>query len=372
MKKNRVYLLFTLMLVASIWLVACGGGAAPTQAPAAPAATEAPAEQEAPAESEAPAEGEGEARKFVYVSPNPLGVNPFLIMGQTGIEEAGEKWNAETQVLESEDPVTREENVRAAVNEGATIVMVLGFEFADIIAEVAPEAPDVEFLIVDQCIDNPPPNVSCAVFREHEGAFLVGAVAASLTESNRVGVVGALDIPFLHRYTDAFAAGARHVNPDITVDTLWVGGDNPFSDPARAKEQALALAGNGADHIFAAAAAGNFGVFEAAEEQGFFSYGVDVNQCPDAPGHVVENLIKRVDTAVVQAIDSIMEGNDETFLTYGLKEGGIGLVALTTDNPEESQCVIMDHPDVIEQVTEIQQQIIDGEITVQDPMFTVQ
>lgn len=364
MKSREILVLLVLAIVAALVLVACGGAA---PAPPQPTATApAPAEEATPAG----AAETGEKKKFVYVSPNPLGVNDFLIMGQTGIEEAARKWNADVQVLESEDPTTREENVRAAVNEGADIVMVLGFEFNDIIAEVAPEAPDVEFLIVDQCIENPPENVSCAVFREHEAAFLVGAVAGLLTESNHLGVISALDIPFLHRYTDGFAAGARHVKPDVTVDTLWVGSDvSAFSDPARAKEQALALAGKGADHIFAAAAASNYGIFEAAEEQGFSTYGVDVNQCPAAPGHVVENLIKRVDVAVVQAIDEIMGGSGETFLSYGLKEGGVGLVALNLDNPEQSQCVIMEHPDVTEKVKGIRQEIIDGKITVEDPMF---
>lgn len=346
-----------LTIVAVLLLaVACGG-----QQAAAPAETEA----EAPAaETES-----GEPLKFVYVSPDPLGVNEFLIMGQTGLEQAAAQYGAETQVLESEDPTTRAENVRAAVNEGANLVIVLGFEFNDIIPQVAAENPDVEFLIVDQCIENPPANVHCAVFREYEAAFLVGAAAASLSESGHVGTIGALDIPFLHRYTDGFAEGARYINPDIEVSTLWVGGDNPFADPARSKEQALAMAAGGADHIFAATAGGNFGIFEAAQEQDIFAYGVDVNQCPDAPGHVVENLIKRVDNAIVEAVDAIMNDTGESVLVYGLADKGIGLTSLTSDNPAESQCVIMEHPELIEQLQEIQQKIIDGEITIEDPMF---
>lgn len=349
--KNLMKLLVLLMVIVAT--LGCG------QQAAAPAATE---EAAAP-ESDKPL-------KFVYVSPTPLGVNDFLIMGQTGLELAGDKHGAQTKVLESEDPTTREENVRAAINDGANIVIVLGFEFNDIIPKVAAEAPDTQFLIVDQCIENPPANVHCAVFKEYEAAFLIGAIAASLTETGKVGAISALDIPFLHRYTDGFAEGAKYVKPDIETSTLWVGSDvSAFSDPARAKEQALAMAADGVDHIFAAGAASNFGIFEAAKEKGFFTYGVDVNQCPSAPGQVVENLIKRVDTAIVESVDKIMAGSKENFLAYGLAEKGIGLVALTTDKPEDSQCEIMKHKELIETIKGIQDKIISGEIKIEDPMF---
>jgi basic membrane protein A len=358
MKKLSIWILFVAVTV--LLATACGQqAAAPTQAPA--AATEEAASQ---ATSEEPL-------KFVYVSPVPLGVNEFLIMGQTGLEMAADKHGAQTKVLESEnDPTNREENVRAAIDEGADIVIVLGFEFNDIIPKVAAETPDTQFLIVDQCIENPPANVHCAVFKEYEAAFLIGAIAASLSETGHVGTISALDIPFLHRYTDGFAEGAKYVKPDIEVSTLWVGSDvTAFSDPARAKEQALAMAADGADHIFAAAAASNFGIFEAAKEQNFFTYGVDVNQCPSAPGHVVENLIKRVDTAIVESVDKILSGSKENPLVYGVADKGIGLVALTTDKPEDSQCEIMKHPELIETIKGIQDKIISGEIKIEDPMF---
>ncbi len=307
--------------------------------------------------------------KFAYISPNPIGVNPFLIMGKTGIEQAGVKHGAETTVLESNDPASREENLRVAIHDGANLVVVLGWEFNDFLPQVAAESPDVQFLIVDQCLDELPTNVRCAVFREHEAAFLVGATAALVTKSQHVGTISALDMPFFHRFTDGFAEGARYINPDITVSTSWVGGDNPWQNPERGKELALALAAKGADQIFVAAAATNIGVFEAAKEQNFFAYGDDINQCPSAPGHVVENLLKQVDVAIMESVNAILSGSGENVQSYGLASKGVGLVSLTFEHPEESQCVIMEHPDVIEQLKEIQQKIIDGEITINDPMM---
>ena len=103
---------------------------------------------------------------FVYVSPDPIGVNAFLEMGKIGIEAAAEKYGADVQTYESTTAAARRENVEAALNEGASLIVVLGFEFNDIISELAPTAPEVNFLIVDQCISELPANVHCAVFRE--------------------------------------------------------------------------------------------------------------------------------------------------------------------------------------------------------------
>src|SRR5690606_37332179 len=212
---------------------------------------------------------------FVYVSPDPIGVNAFLQMGKTGIEAAGKEYGADVRTYESRTAAERVENVNAAVNEGADIVVLLGFEFNDIVREVAPTAPDTQFLIVDQCIDDRPENVHCAVFREYEASYLLGVEAGLLTETKRVGVVGALDIPFLHRHTEGFAEGAKSISPDIEVDARWVGGENPFSDPVRAKAQAVAMHAAGADYILGATAGGDFGIYEAAKEKDFQVFGVD-------------------------------------------------------------------------------------------------
>lgn len=350
---GRTNLLVTAVAVLAMLLGACGGGEPAAGGDAADGGSEAAAP-------------EGDLR-FTYVSPDPLGVNSFLVMGETGTQDAGERVGAEIEVLESQDPTTRAENVRAAVDSGSDVVVLLGFEFNDIVTDVAPDAPDTDFLIVDQCLEELPPNVHCAVFREYEGAYLAGVEAGLLTESNQLGAIGALDIPFLHRYTDAFAEGARSVNPEVEVTTLWVGGDNPFADPARAKEQALALAADGVDHIMAATAGGNLGVFEAAQEQDAFAYGVDVNQCPLAPGHVVDNVIKRVDVAIVESMQAILDGAESNVVTYGLAEEGLGLSSFAGEGQAE-ECVINDRPEVFEQVGEVRQQIIDGEVTVADPM----
>lgn len=305
---------------------------------------------------------------FVYVSPDPLGINPFLIMGQEGVERAAATHGTRALILESEDPVTREENVLAAIDAGASLVIVLGFEFQDIIASVAADNPAVDFLIIDQCIEDPPANVRCALFREFEASFLIGVMAARLSTTGHVAVIGTVDIPFLHRYTDGFAAGARYERPDIRVSTRWVGGDNPFADPARAKEQALDLAADGADHIFAASAAGNLGIFEAARERDFFAFGLDVDQCPASPGHIVDNLVKRVDLVIGQSVDAIFSGSEQQIFVYGLDSGGLDLTALADTPAADSECLIVEHPRLIDHIRQLSALVSSGEIGIEDPM----
>ncbi len=309
------------------------------------------------------------AGKFVYVSPDPIGVNPFLAMGKAGIEAAAKSHGAAVKTFQSEDPTTRKENLRAAVAEGATVVAVLGFQFNDIILEMAKKHPKVDFLIVDQCVDNRPDNLHCAMFREYESTFLLGAAAAALSEKNRVGVVCALDIPFMHRFTDGFTQGAKHIKPDIEVDVRWVGGQNPFGDPVRAKELALAIHSAGADIIFAATSGGDYGVFEAAAEKDFRVMGVDINHCPNAPGRMIDSALKKLDIAMVDAIDKIVAGESKVTGSYGLKEGGGGLIALEGGDLAATQCLIAGKPELIPTLSKLRDDLVAGSITLEDPMF---
>jgi basic membrane protein A len=306
----------------------------------------------------------------VFVSAYPIAENDdFQLMGKTGTEQAGKKYGAEVQIIESMTPEEREKNLRMAADGGATLVITLASEFTKFLPQVATEHPDVQFLNVDRCVDNLPPNLHCAVFLEHEATFLLGATAALLTEKPHLGVISAIDIPFFHRFTDGFTAGARYITPDIPVTTRWVGGDNPFRNPERGEAIAKELSSMGIEHIFSAAGVTNYGVFDAAQEEKFFAYGAGSKTSAAAPGHIVENFIKRVDTALIESVDGIMSGTTENIKAHGLKSGGVGIVSLTSENPEASGCLIMKHPDVIEKLREIQQKIIAGEIRVEDPLL---
>lgn len=376
--KKHTFSLLTLLLALTMVLTACSPSTPAVEEPAAqveePAATVV-VEEEAPAAAEeAPATEKNQdfsGTLVIYVTSKPLGTNMFHIMGKDALAQLEEKYGVQTDFYESEnEPTMREENIRAAVNNGADIVYVLGNEWGDIIPLVASENPDVDFLIADQCVEEQLPNIHCTVFKEYEASFLLGVMAASLSETGRIGAIGALDIPFLHRYTDGFIMGAEYVNPDIESEIRWVGGDNPFGDPARAKEQALAVYATGADQIFSATAGGDRGVFEAASENDFYAYGVDVNNCPAAPGKIVDDLLKHVDVAIVNAVGKILTEDPEAlFISAGLAEGAVGPGALSPNKSLSEGCVSIEHPEVVKLMEEVRDKIISGEITIEDPMF---
>ncbi|MGW1780979.1 BMP family ABC transporter substrate-binding protein [Streptomyces sp. NPDC002143] len=308
----------------------------------------------------------GSGKSFTLVTPDAVGQNEFLKLAVTGIESAAKQHDGTQKVYESTDTASQQQNVAAAVDAKPDVIVLVGFEFADIVAQQAEKNPTQQFLIIDACTAKTFKNVSCAVFREHEGVYLAGAEAGLLSKSGKVGAVDVLDTPQFRRYSDPFAAGAKKVAAKTETSTRFVGGQSPFDDSARAKEQANTLLAKGYDQLMAAAAAGNYGVFEAAKAKGAFAYGVDVNQCPSAPGTVVDNVIKRTDVAVEKGVESVLGGTTGTTVSYGLKEGGISLTGLE-DGVDSSKCVIADHKDVLTKVEALRDQIVSGELKVDDP-----
>jgi basic membrane protein A len=310
--------------------------------------------------------GGSSGKSFTLVTPDAVGQNEFLKLAVTGVKAAAKQHDGSQKVYESTDTASQQQNVQAAVDAKPDVIVLVGFEFADLVGQQAKEHPKQQFLMIDACTAKTFKNVSCAVFREHEGVYLAGAEAGLLSKSGKVGAVDVLDTPQFRRYSDPFAAGAKKVAAKTQTSTRFVGGQSPFDDSARAKEQAGSLLSKGYDQIMAAAAAGNYGVFEAAKAKGAFAYGVDVNQCPSSPGTVVDNVIKRTDVAVEKGIEQVLGGKAGTTVSYGLKEGGISLTGLE-DGVDSSKCVIADHKDVLKKVEALRDQIVAGKLKVDDP-----
>lgn len=310
----------------------------------------------------------GAVEKIVFITPLPLGVDVYLNMCRRGTLAAGKDLGAVARIFESSDPETRSENLRAALNEGFTIILVTGLEFVDIIPDVADEYPNVKFLMLDQCADRPAPNVYCLLYKEYEANFLAGVEAALTSKSGRVGAIAAADISYEHRYTDSFAAGAKYARPDIAIDPpLWIGGDNPWSDPLRAQSQAASMVANGTDRIFAATAAGNGGIFKVvANTPGAYAFGVDVNQCPEFPGHILDSAVKHVDLAIERVVQGMAAGTQPLNVSWGLKEGVVNVTGLE-EGAAQSHCMITQFPEVLGKVAEVRQLIIEGKLKVVDP-----
>jgi basic membrane protein A len=308
-------------------------------------------------------------KSFVYITSDPIGQNEFLKSGKVGIEKIAEEQGGDAKTYESKDDETRRANLEQAVAEQPEVIVMLGFQFQDMAKEFAEQYPDQPFLLIDAEAEGAPDNLYEATFREYEPSYLLGVEAGMLTKSNKVGSVLSLDIPLLHKYSGGFAEGAESVNDAVkAVKPQIIGGDNPFADTARAKEQSLAFASGGADQVFAVGAAANGGIMDAAKEKDFFTYGVDANQCDMAPRHVVDGTVKAVNVVVETVVGEILDGKtrSEATSSFGLKEGGMTIVSLD-DGAEDSGCVVMDHDDVLKKVTKTADDIKDGKLKVKDP-----
>lgn len=301
-------------------------------------------------------------QKVALILPEKIGVNPFFQQMDEGAQKAAEEFGVELKTIESTDPAAIEENLRVAVAEGYDLIITSSFNAEDALKKVATENPDRQFAIIDTVVDLP--NVRSVVFREHEAAYLLGAAAGLATQTNKVGMVVAMDIPLLKKWSVGFEEGLKSTNPEAQFLVNYVGS---FTDPAKAKELALLQFAEGADFIAGAAAVGDIGVFEAAKEKGFYTSGQDIDRTVVDPEHVVLSQLKGTDAAAYETVKAFVEG---TFapgaITYGLKEDGVGLTYVT----KESETPL--HPfigeEIVQKVKEIKDEIIAGTLTVKDPL----
>jgi basic membrane protein A len=214
----------------------------------------------------------------------------------------------------------REQAALRFAERGANPIVGIGFPQAAAIEKVARAYPATRFAIVDAVVDLP--NVQSFVYREHEGSFLAGMLAAMASKSGKVGMVGGMDIPLVRKFACGFEQGARHANPRVEVRIAMVGATPAaWTDPARGAELAKAQVAQGVDVIFAAAGTSGLGAMQASKDAGILTIGVDSNQNHLHPGSVLTSMVKRTDLAVQQAFSGVQPG----ITALGLKEGGVDL-----------------------------------------------
>jgi len=226
--------------------------------------------------------------------------------------------------FEISNDAQREQILRKFASSGSNPIVMAGFSWASALTKVAAEFPDTNFAIIDMVVDAP--NVRSVVFNEHEGSYLVGALAAMKSETGKVGFVGGMDIPLIHKFYCGYAQGAVAVNADIEVFENYTGTTPAaWNDPVTAGELAKASFNKGADIIYAAAGGSGLGVLQAAADAGKLSIGVDSNQNYLQSGSVLTSMLKRVDVAVASALEDGTSGNwTSGFQVMGLANGGVG------------------------------------------------
>ncbi len=272
--------------------------------------------------------------------------------------------------IEPGTPNSIEPAMRAFAERGYDLIIGIGFAQAPIMEQVAKDYPNIRFAIVDGVSELP--NVASLIFKEHEGSYLVGMIAARESRSGVLGFVGGMNIPLIKKFRVGYEEGAKSVNPNIQVLESYVGiTDSAWNNPGKGKELALAQINRGADVIFTAAGNSGLGAFDAAEQAGTqdgrarrFVIGVDANQNGVKPGFVLTSMVKRVDNAVYQITKDVVEGKFAPGIhVYGLEKDG---VAYSLDDNNRS---LID-PKVLQEVEVAKQRIIDGQIKVTDAMAT--
>src|SRR5947209_15404871 len=234
--------------------------------------------------------------------------------------------------VEPGTPNAIEPAMRAFAERGYDLIIGVGFAQAPIMEQVATDYPHIQFAIIDGV--SKLPNVASLVFKEHEGSYLVGILAAKTTRTGTIGFLGGMDIGLIHRFAKGYEEGAKSVNPNIRIIQNYVGvTDAAWNNPGKGKELALAQIGKGADVIFPAAGNSGLGAFDAVEQMGkdqtgratHFVIGVDSNQNMVKPGFVLTSMMKRVDNAVYQIVQDVVSHQFRGGLhVFGLESEGVG------------------------------------------------
>jgi len=276
-----------------------------------------------------------------------------------------EKFKKESGVSYAEFEITnesqREQSLRKLAQRGATVIVATGFAQAPALKTVAAEFPKVKFVIIDDVVDLP--NVQSVVFKEHEGSFLVGVLAAMASKTGKVGFVGGMDIPLIRKFACGYVQGVKYVNPQAEVFQNMTGttGD-AWNDPTKGGELARSQFDRGADVVYAAAGGTGLGVYQAAKDAGKLAIGVDSNQNYIHPGTMLTSMMKRVDLATYNAFKTARDGTWKPGLQeLGLKEEGVGWALDDNNKP-------LITADMQAKVEAAKKDIVSGSIKVHDYM----
>ncbi len=345
--KKKTRLLLAPLAALGLFAAACGGD-------------DDSSSTEAPAASEAPAEGGCELVGGIAFDTGGRGDGTFNDSAAVGGERATSELGIEVKELEATVDEDRKANLELLAGDGAGVIVGVGFMFTDPMGEIAAANPEVTFGIVDSVVEAP--NVRSLVFAEEQGSFLVGAAAALKSESGVIGFIGGQEIDLIKKFEAGYTAGAKYINPDITVNVKYLGpaGDNSaWGNVAGAKEIAAGWYAEGADIVYTAAGGSGAGTIEAAVEAGKWAIGVDSDQyltagSEDAKAHILTSMLKRVDVAVFETMRAACEGDTEGGIkVFDLSNDGVGYA--TSGGYVD---------DIASQLDEIKAKIVAGEIEV--------
>jgi basic membrane protein A len=305
---------------------------------------------------------------FTIILPNPRGDRSFIDSAAAGAERAIAELGVNGTIVETAGAQEHDAAIRRAIQDDPDLIITIAVDFTTI-EEIADEFPDQKFAAQESFFPEAPdyPNLALYNILTHENSYLAGIAAGMLTRTKIVGAVGGLDVNGINLFIQGYEEGVLSVCADCQVLRSYVG---DFSDPVTGKEQALNLYSEGADILFQVAGRSGEGVLEAAAETGNFAIGVDSNQDDLFPGTVIVSAMKRVDNAVFNFVQSIVDGTYTPGVTnVGMAEGFAGLswddgICSRTFDQNGPEDMVAKLPDVRAAIAEARAAILSGELHV--------
>lgn len=291
--------------------------------------------------------------RVALLSPGPVSDAGWNAAAYEGLQRIAKELNAPISQIETKTPSEFEEAFRNYAQQGYRLVFGHGFEFQDAAAAVAPDFPQTIFITTSG--NTVRPNVAPMVFQLEHATYLAGVMAALMSKSGKLGMVGGMEIPPVESTFDAFAAGAQSMKPDIKVTRSFIGN---WEDVGAAKQAALALIDQGCDFLIHNADAAAAGVFQAAAERDVFVFGTNKNQNRVDPDHIIASCVSNIPAAFVEMAKLVRDGRFEgKVYRLGMPDGVISFEL----NPQLQSHI---PPEVLSKLEEIRQQIIAGTVQV--------
>lgn len=293
---------------------------------------------------------------MAVVVAGTFGDRSFYDSSKEGADRLAKDLGVQVKTIECNN-VDHTQQIRNAA-DAAGIVVLVGWEFYDV-ETVAPEYPDVHFIWVDNATSAPVANVLNITYAQNEGSFLAGYIAAKMSQTGVVGAVGGEDTDTINDFIVGYTQGAQYANSSIQVETVYT---NTYDDPAVGKECALTLHEKKADVVFQIASKTGDGVFQAAQEKGFYAIGVDSDQKYIADDVIICSMMKQVGNSIYEAVSDYISGDTSKWGTTWVADMATGFIGIGYGEAGATQQV----PDSLKsEVEELAKKIVSGEIQVE-------
>ncbi|MBQ2700500.1 MAG: BMP family ABC transporter substrate-binding protein [Clostridia bacterium] len=307
------------------------------------------------------AEDEAPLRVTIVVA-GTLGDKSFYDSANAGLEQLIEEYGVEGKVVECREDFSLMENALIEAAENSDIVVPVGWQFWDYLVNVVPEMPETKFMFIDNdLIVEGGDNLMSIIYAQNEGSFLVGYLAAKMTKTGKIGAVGGEDNVTINDFLVGYKAGAEYAG--LAGENVLIQYAGDFEDPAKGKENALALYDKGCDIVFQVAGKTGMGVFEAAAEaEGRYAIGVDSDQKYINEDIIICSMVKEVGLSIYSAIAEYIE-DESTFMGGQIWKADMASGFIGVGYGEEgSKQQISD--DLKLEVEELADKIVNGEIAV--------